>query len=53
MDPTYAAGIGTARVRCYYDADYSDGGEPMSSGPIEAVERALELDPIESLPPDS
>ena len=32
-------------MRCYYDADYSDGGEPMFQRSNKACERAIELDP--------
>jgi TolB-like protein len=45
MDPTYAPAWEQLGVRCYYDADYSDGGEPMFQRSNKAVERALELDP--------
>ena len=37
--------LGAARLRCYYDADYSDGGEPMFQRSNKAYERALQLDP--------
>jgi len=29
LDPTYAPAWEQLGLRCYYDADYSDGGEPM------------------------
>ncbi len=45
MDPTYAPAWEQLGVRCYYDADYSDGGEPMFQRSNKAIERAVELDP--------
>jgi TolB-like protein len=45
MDPTYAPAWEQLGVRCYYDADYSDGGEPMFQRSNKAMERAVELDP--------
>jgi hypothetical protein len=45
MDPTYAPAWEQLGVRCYYDADYSDGGEPMFQRSNKAMERAIELDP--------
>jgi hypothetical protein len=45
MDPTYAPAWEQLGVRCYYDADYSDGGEPMFQRSNKACERAMELDP--------
>src|SRR6202035_5470660 len=45
LDPTYAPAWEQLGVRCYYDADYSDGGEPMFQRSNKACERALELDP--------
>jgi hypothetical protein len=45
VDPTYAPAWEQLGVRCYYDADYSDGGEPMFQRSNKACERALELDP--------
>jgi len=45
MDPTYAPAWEQLGVRCYYDADYSDGGEPMFQRSNKACERAIELDP--------
>jgi serine/threonine protein kinase len=44
-DPTYAPAWEELGVRCYYDADYSDGGEAMFQRSIQACERALALDP--------
>jgi eukaryotic-like serine/threonine-protein kinase len=44
-DPTYAPAWEQLGVRCYYDADYSDGGEPMFQRSNKACERAIELDP--------
>jgi serine/threonine protein kinase/tetratricopeptide (TPR) repeat protein len=45
VDPTYAPSWEQLGLRCYYDADYSDGGEPMFQRSSKAYERALELDP--------
>src|SRR5450759_1164901 len=45
VDPTYAPAWEQLGVRCYYDADYSDGGEPMFQRSNQACERALQLDP--------
>ena len=45
VDPTYAPAWEQLGFRCYYDADYSDGGEPMFQRSNKAYERALELDP--------
>ena len=45
VDPTYAPAWEQLGVRCYYDADYSDGGEPMFQRSNKACERAVELDP--------
>jgi serine/threonine protein kinase/tetratricopeptide (TPR) repeat protein len=45
MDPTYAPAWEQLGVRCSYDADYSDGGEPMFQRSNKACERAIELDP--------
>jgi serine/threonine protein kinase/Tfp pilus assembly protein PilF len=45
MDPTYAPAWEQLGLRCYYDADYSDGGEEMFQRSTKAYERALELDP--------
>jgi TolB-like protein len=45
VDPTYAPAWEQLGVRCYYDADYSDGGEPMFQRSNNACERAVELDP--------
>jgi len=45
VDPTYAPAWEQLGLRCYYDADYSDGGEPMFQRSNKAFERAIELDP--------
>ncbi len=45
VDPTYAPAWEQLGVRCYYDADYSDGGEPMFQRSNTACERAIDLDP--------
>jgi len=45
VDPTYAPAWEQLGFRCYFDADYSDGGEPMFQRSNKAYERALELDP--------
>ncbi|MGD0790874.1 MAG: protein kinase [Terriglobales bacterium] len=45
VDPTYAPAWEQLGLRCYYDADYSDGGEPMFQRSNKACERAIELDP--------
>ncbi len=45
VDPTYAPAWEQLGVRTYFDADYSDGGEPMFQRSNQACERALELDP--------
>src|SRR5713101_1780080 len=45
LDPTYAPAWEQLGVRCYYDADYSDGGELMFQRSNKACERAIELDP--------
>jgi eukaryotic-like serine/threonine-protein kinase len=45
VDPTYAPAWEQLGVRSYYDADYSDGGEPMFERSNKACERAVELDP--------
>src|SRR5262252_2158796 len=45
MDPGYAPAWEALGLRCYYDADYSDGGEVMFQRSNKAYERALELDP--------
>jgi len=44
-DPNYAPAWEQLGLRCYYDADYSDGGEAMFQRSNKACERALELDP--------
>jgi eukaryotic-like serine/threonine-protein kinase len=45
VDPTYAPGWEQLGLRCYFDADYSDGGEPMFQRSNQALERTVELDP--------
>ena len=45
MDPNYAPAWEQLGLRCYYDADYSDGGEEMFQRSNKACERALTLDP--------
>jgi serine/threonine protein kinase/tetratricopeptide (TPR) repeat protein len=45
VDPTYAPAWEQLGVRCYYDADYSDGGEPMFQRSNNSCERAEALDP--------
>jgi eukaryotic-like serine/threonine-protein kinase len=45
VDRTYAPAWEQLGVRAYYDADYSDGGEPMFQRSNKACERAVELDP--------
>jgi serine/threonine protein kinase len=45
MDPNYAPAWEQLGLRCYYDADYSDGGEAMFQRSNQACERAVELDP--------
>jgi TolB-like protein len=45
VDPTYAPAWEQLGLRCYYDADYSDGGEPMFQRSNEACEKAVSLDP--------
>src|ERR1700690_2296773 len=45
VDPTYAPAWEELGLRCYYDADYSDGGETMFQRSSKAYEKAVELDP--------
>jgi len=45
VDPTYAPAWEELGLRCYYDADYSDGGELMFQRSSKAYEKAIELDP--------
>ena len=45
MDPTYAPAWEQLGMRCYYDSDYSDGGEPMFQRSNQAYARAIALDP--------
>ena len=45
IDPSYAPAWEQLGLRCYYDADYSDGGQPMFKRSDEAYERAIALDP--------
>jgi serine/threonine protein kinase/TolB-like protein len=49
VDPTYAPAWEQLGLRSYYDADYSDGGEAMFQRSNNAYERALELDPNQTL----
>jgi eukaryotic-like serine/threonine-protein kinase len=45
VDPTYAPAWEQLGLRCYFDADYSDGGEPMFQRSNQAYEHAVALDP--------
>jgi len=45
VDPSYAPAWEQLGLRCYYDADYSDGGEPMFQRSNKALQKALQLDP--------
>jgi serine/threonine protein kinase/tetratricopeptide (TPR) repeat protein len=45
VDPTYAPAWEQLGLRTYYDADYSDGGEPMFQRSNKASEEAIALDP--------
>jgi TolB-like protein len=45
MDPNYAPSWEALGLRCYYDAEYSNGGEEMFQRSNQAYERALALDP--------
>ena len=45
VDPTYAPAWEQLGLRCYYDEEFSDGGEPMFQRSNKACERAIELDP--------
>jgi len=45
VDPTYAPAWEQLGLRCYYDADYYDGGETMFQRSNEAYERAVSMDP--------
>jgi len=45
VDPNYAPGWEQLGLRCYYDADYSDGGEAMFQRSNQACQRAVTLDP--------
>jgi Tfp pilus assembly protein PilF len=45
VDPTYAPAWEELGLRCYYDADYSDGGDTMFQRSSKAYEKAIELDP--------
>jgi len=45
VDPNYAPAWEQLGLRCYYDADYSDGGEAIFQRSTKAYERALALDP--------
>jgi DNA-binding winged helix-turn-helix (wHTH) protein/TolB-like protein len=44
LDPTYAPAWGALGLRCYYDHEYSTGGEAMYQRSNAALERALALD---------
>ena len=45
VDPIYAPAWEQLGLRCYFDADYSDGGEAMFQRSNQACERAVSLDP--------
>jgi tetratricopeptide (TPR) repeat protein len=45
LDPNYAPAWEELGLRCYYDSDYSDGGEAMFKRSNEAYEHAVKLDP--------
>ena len=45
MDPSYAPAWEQLGLRCYYDADYSDGGEAMFQRSNQACAKAVALDP--------
>jgi len=45
MDPSYAPAWEQLGLRCYYDSDYSDGGEAMFQRSNQACEKAVSLDP--------
>ncbi len=45
VDPTYAPAWEELGIRCYYDANYSNGGEQMFQRSNTCYERALALDP--------
>jgi serine/threonine protein kinase/tetratricopeptide (TPR) repeat protein len=49
MDPNYAPAWEALGMRCYFDADYSDGGEEMFQRSNQCYERALALDPNRTL----
>jgi serine/threonine protein kinase/tetratricopeptide (TPR) repeat protein len=49
VDPNYAPAWEALGLRCYYDADYSDGGEEMFQRSNQSYERALALDPNRTL----
>ena len=49
VDPTYAPAWEQLGLRCYYDADYSDGGERMFQRSNQAYERSIQLDPNRTL----
>jgi len=44
-DPNFAPAWEALGLRCYYDADYSDGGEAMFQRSNQCYEKALALDP--------
>ena len=45
FDPTYAPAWGALGLRCYFDYQYSTGGDAMYQRSNAALERALTLDP--------
>lgn len=45
LDPTYAPAWSELGFRYYYDAEYSDGGQPARQRSQAAYERAVALDP--------
>lgn len=45
VDPNYAPAWEQLGLRCYYDADYSDGGDAAFQRSNQACQRAVSLDP--------
>jgi eukaryotic-like serine/threonine-protein kinase len=45
VDPDYAPAWEQLGLRCYFDSDYSDGGEAMFQRSNQACEKAVSLDP--------
>jgi len=45
IDPNYAPAWEELGLRCYYDSQYSDGGDAMFQRSNQAYEQALQLDP--------